>query len=203
MPRPDADIEECRASHERLHATVRALDDDAMRQASALPGWTVGHVVTHLTRNADSVVRRLDAVIEGRVVEQYEGGAAGRVAEIEAGAHRSAQEMFADLQRADEAVEALFKVVPAEVWERPFAAQNSMAEFQGRPASFLPFTRWREVEIHHVDLGLGYGYAQWPASLVERWLPGLLEGLPARADPRHLLAWTLGRSTAPELRPWG
>lgn len=168
-----------------------------------LPGWTVGHVVTHLARNADSVVRRLSAVIDGRVVEQYEGGPAGRVAEIEAGAHRSADELFADLVRADDAVEARWLEVPDEAWERPFAAPNSMAEFQQRPTSFLPFTRWREVEIHHVDLGLGYGFADWPQTLVDRWLPSLIESLPSRTDQRQLMAWALGREAPPSLLPWG
>lgn len=30
------------------------------------------------------------------------------------------------------------------------------------PAAQIPFMRWREVEIHHADLGLGYGPGEWP-----------------------------------------
>lgn len=30
-------------------------------------------------------------------------------------------------------------------------------------AAEIPFMRWREVEIHHADLGLGYGPNNWPA----------------------------------------
>jgi maleylpyruvate isomerase len=202
MAVPVADIAECHASHERLQRSVQLLDDAAMRRPSRLPGWTVGHVVTHLARNADSVVRRLDAVIEGRVVEQYEGGAEGRTAEIEAGADRPATELYDDLVRANQAVDGLFARVPDEAWERPFATSNAKAEFTQRPASFLPFTRWREVETHHVDLGIGYEPAGWPDALIDRWLPGLLEELRERADSRQLLAWTLGRGSAPQLRPW-
>jgi maleylpyruvate isomerase len=203
MPRPDAEIAECRTSHERLHRSIQALDDAAMRRPSRLPGWTVGHVVTHLARNADSVVRRLSAVMDGRMVDQYEGGPAGRAAEIEAGAVRSAAEIYDDLVRADDGVEAVFEVVPEEAWERPFATPNAWKEFQQQPASFLPFTRWREVETHHVDLGIGYEFADWPQTLVDRWLPGLLQALPERTDARHLMAWTLGRaSAAPTLESW-
>jgi hypothetical protein len=36
------------------------------------------------------------------------------------------------------------------------------------------------VEVHHVDLGLGYEPDRWPAGLVERMLPDLLAGLPDR-----------------------
>ena len=38
----------------RLLATARTLDDDAVRAPSPLPGWTRGHVLTHVARNADS-----------------------------------------------------------------------------------------------------------------------------------------------------
>lgn len=71
------------------------------------------------------------------------------------------------------------------------------------PAAHLAFSRWREVETHHVDLGLTYTAGDWPQDLVDRWLPGLLEELPMRADPRQLMAWSLGRSPAPLLDPWG
>lgn len=80
-----------------------------------------------------------------------------------------------------------------------------MLDGSGRqvPATHLPFARWREVEIHLVDLGLGHRAADWPQPLVERWLPELLERLPTRTDPAALMAWVLGRGPAPELRPWG
>ena len=55
---------------------------------SLLPGWTRGHVLTHIARNADSFVRVLEAARQGEVVTQYEGGVAGRNAAIEAGATR-------------------------------------------------------------------------------------------------------------------
>ncbi|HEX4018784.1 MAG TPA: maleylpyruvate isomerase N-terminal domain-containing protein [Frankiaceae bacterium] len=202
MAVPLSDIAECRISHERLQGAVQLLDDKDMRRSSRLPGWTVGHVVAHLARNADSVVRRLHAVIEGRVIEQYEGGPAGRAAEIEAGSVSSAAQLHEDLVRADHAVDELFGRVPDEAWERPFATVNAKPEFTQRPASFLPFTRWREVETHHVDLGIGYEPADWPDALIDRWLPGLLEELPARSDARQLMAWTLGRGTPPSLDPW-
>jgi maleylpyruvate isomerase len=203
MPRPDTEIAACHASHDRLHRSIQTLDDAAMRQPSRLPGWSVGHVVAHLARNADSVVRRLRAAIEGNVVDQYEGGDAGRAAQIEEGAHRSAAEAFDDLVRADAAVEAIYLTVPDEAWDRPFATPNAWREFQQRPASFLPFTRWREVEIHHVDLGIGYEFSQWPQALVDAWLPGMLQTLPERTDARQLLAWTLGREAPPVLDSWG
>ena len=63
-------------------------------------------------------------------------------------------------------------------------------------------SRWREIEVHHADLGLGYTPADWPDDLVAAWLPRELERLPKRADPKQLLAWVIGRGPAPVLSNW-
>jgi maleylpyruvate isomerase len=194
------DIAACAVSHARLLAAVEGLSDDDARAASLLPGWTVGHVLTHLARNADSVVRRLVAAVEHRQVTQYEGGAEGRAAAIEAGAGRPAKELLADLLDACTAVDDLLPVVGEEVWDREVLAGNGPATV---PASRLVYSRWREVEVHHVDLGRGYRPADWPPELVQRMLPELLETLPDRSDGAALLAWASGRGPAPELAPWG
>ena len=62
------------------------------------------------------------------------------------------------------------------------------------------FSRWREVVVHHGDLGLGP--VPLPAGIVEVWLPRELPGLAERTDPGQLLAWVLGRGPAPVLRGW-
>ncbi len=45
-----------------------------MRGPSLLPEWSDGHVLTHLARNADSVVRRMEGAARGELVDQYPGG---------------------------------------------------------------------------------------------------------------------------------
>jgi maleylpyruvate isomerase len=65
------------------------------------------------------------------------------------------------------------------------------------------FTRFCEVEIHHVDLQLGYGVQDWPASLIERLLPETVAHLTERVGAVDLLAWLLGRAAPPTLSPWG
>ncbi|GAA1407253.1 maleylpyruvate isomerase family mycothiol-dependent enzyme [Catellatospora coxensis] len=195
----DGDLAACAESHARLHQTLQEIDDQTVRAPSRLPGWTVGHVLTHLARNADSVVRRLAAAAAGDRVDQYPGGPAGRAAEIEAGHGRSAAEIIADLVAADHAVDAAFAGAAPGVWQRTVRAGNG----ELIPATQLLFSRWREVEVHHADLGLGYGWQQWPDGLVARWLPILLGELAGRTDERALMAWTLGRAPVPELRPWG
>src|SRR3954463_7330307 len=115
---PLRDIEGCRTAHAALAATIDGLTDDVARQPSRLPGWTVGHVLTHIARNADSVVRRLRGAAIGEVVDQYPGGAAGRAADIEAGADRSAAELVADVLRTNAEVDEACAALPAEAWQR-------------------------------------------------------------------------------------
>jgi maleylpyruvate isomerase len=199
MTVPERDIEGCRRSQARLLQAIDGLTDEQARRPSLLPGWTVGHVLTHLARNADSVVRRLDGSARGVVVDQYPGGFEGRAAEIEAGAGRPADELVADVAATAAAVEAVCDAMPPDAW--PHLSRSVGGELS--PGQAVVFSRWREVEVHHTDLGLGYSPADWPKELAEAWLPRLLDGLVDRADPVVLLAWVIGRGPAPELDPWG
>src|SRR5829696_3975021 len=92
------DIAGATAAHQRVLATLEGLTDDQARSPSLLPNWSIGHVLTHLARNADSFVRLLSAAERGGIVEQYEGGAAGRAAAIEAGAGRPGDALVEDLR---------------------------------------------------------------------------------------------------------
>jgi maleylpyruvate isomerase len=195
---PSVEIAGVGRAQAALGATIAALTDDVARRPSMLPGWSVGHVLTHLARNADSVVRRLAGAAEGRVVDQYAGGAEGRRHDIEEGAGRSAQELVADVLRTNGEVEAAAASFPADGWDRLTRSVGG----DEQPARAVVFSRWREVEVHHVDLGLGYRPRDWPDDLVELWLPQARGRFLATADQRDLLAWLVGRGSAPRLAPW-
>ncbi|HEX4081367.1 MAG TPA: maleylpyruvate isomerase N-terminal domain-containing protein, partial [Acidimicrobiales bacterium] len=96
MSVPTKDIDGCRRSHLALLDRIAGLTDEQARSASQLPDWTVGHVLTHLARNGDSVVRRLEGAARGETVDQYPGGYAGRASEIAVGAGRPATELVTD-----------------------------------------------------------------------------------------------------------
>ncbi len=198
VPVPHDDIIGCRVAHERLRDAILTLTDDEVRQRSLLPGWSVGHVLTHLARNGDSVVRRLDGAARGEVVDQYPGGAQARFEEIERGSGRSSAALIEDVVAASSAVDAAFESFRPGEWDR-MARSVSGHE---HPVAALPFQRWREVEVHLVDLGFGHTPADWPLQMVERWLPDLLRRLPERTDPRTLAAWTLRRGDPPKLDPY-
>jgi maleylpyruvate isomerase len=199
MTRPTPFIDGCRVSHATLEQHISGLTDEIARQPSLLPDWTVGHVLTHLARNADSVVRRVEGAMRNEIVDQYVGGPEGRASEIEAGARRGAAELIADVHTTNAAVDALLASAPDDIWGRPSRPVGGGEQ----PITQVVFSRWREVEVHLVDLGLGYTPARWPQGIVDAWLPGMLTRLGERADHNALLAWALGRGGPPELIPWG
>ena len=88
-----------------------------------------------------------------------------------------------------------------QVWERSVAAGWPNRELLGNdkwPTIASPSRRLREVEMHHVDLGLGYEPSDWPEEYVEWELPMMLGTVPGRVrnpdDGRRLVAWLSGRS---------
>jgi maleylpyruvate isomerase len=211
--KPVDDLAGCADAHARLLDAVEQLDDDVVRRPSRLPEWSVAHVLTHLARNADSHVRRFEGAARGEVVDQYPGGPEGREAEIEAGAQRPARDVVADLRGSIEAFDAASDAMPDAAWS---AVTRDVSGAQ-RPASDLPLRRWQEVEVHHVDLGLGYEHTDWPDALVAKRLPRILAGVPKRLPPgapppsfagipeRDLLAWCYSRIEIPGLpvlAPW-
>jgi maleylpyruvate isomerase len=57
---------------DRLLATVSSLTGDDVAVPSLLPGWTRGHVLTHLARHADGGVNLLTWARTGVPTPQYE-----------------------------------------------------------------------------------------------------------------------------------
>ena len=211
---PLPDLRHARGAHARLGEAVRGLTDEQARQATLLPGWTVGHVLTHLARNADSVRRRTLATLRGEQAEWYRDGAAGREAEIEAGTGRPARALVDDAIRSGLDLDTVWSTLP----EWPWDVEVPVAGGISRPLAALPARRWREVQVHLVDLNLGVTHRDWTDEFVDRWLPGLRRGMAARLprgqaapppdalDERDELAWLFGRlrpEGLPDLLPWG
>ncbi|MFL6142887.1 MAG: maleylpyruvate isomerase N-terminal domain-containing protein [Labedaea sp.] len=200
---PDAAIAACVAAHRRVIATAEGIDDATARRPSRLPDWTVGHVLTHIARNADGHTLRLEGALRGEDLPRYLGGERERDSQIELGAGRSAKELAADVAGSAHRLE--------EVWSRSARAGWPNSHFLGTDkftTSGSPLRRLREVEVHHVDLGLGFEPSDW-SDLYTGWeLRHSLNRLPQRlspADARRVLAWLTGRAALPAdlaLGPW-
>ena len=198
VERPAADVDGCREAHARLATAIDKVSDSVARLPTRLPEWSVGHVMTHLARNAEAMVRRVEAATRGEVIDQYAGGVEGRALEIEAGAGRPARELIADVLFWSQQLDGTFDLLPDDCWGRPVRSNRGGEH----PVSKLPRHRWWEVEVHLVDLGIGFGPADWPTDFVDWALPRLITGLADRADRRSLMAWLLGRGSPPTLGPW-
>src|SRR4051794_2985006 len=101
----------------RLLGTVEGFSDDDVRQPSLLPGWTRGHLLTHLARGAEALGNLLDWARTG-VPRQAYASQEARNAAIEAGAGRSAAELLADITATAGAFATAAASVPAEGWQR-------------------------------------------------------------------------------------
>ena len=116
MELPILEIEGCLAAHAKLAEIAAGLTDEIVRRPSLLPGWTVGHVLTHLARNAEAMDRRIEAALRGEMIEQYEGGVEGRATAVEAGSRREAHELVADVVGWSQRVDTTFASLPANGW---------------------------------------------------------------------------------------
>jgi maleylpyruvate isomerase len=212
---PLALLPELEQATEKVIATAAGIDD--VSAPSRLPGWTQGHVLTHIARNADGMVNLLNWARTGVRTPAYASPAA-RAADIEAGAGRPVAEMIADLRASAARFLDAAAAVPADRWSAEVALPSGPG-----PAALLPWKRLREVEVHHVDLGAGYAPADWPESFACRLLREVVSDLndvsftlhpapagqpitvgaggpPTITGPAHALAaWLAGRSAGEQL----
>jgi maleylpyruvate isomerase len=151
---------------DRLLDSLAGLTDEQARQPSRLPGWSRGHLLTHVARNADGMCNLLSWARTGVPTPMYREPN-GRNADIEAGSGRSARELVQDVadsarrwqQAAGELTNADWQ---AEIRRRPTLPPE-------RAVNLLD-GRLLEVEFHHVDLDLGYRLTDSPAAAIERAL---------------------------------
>jgi maleylpyruvate isomerase len=198
------DIDRLDASQQRLGTHLRSLADVDPATPSELPGWTLGHVLTHIARNADSTLRMLAGL------PQYWKGFESRVADIELGAPRPWDELVDDVVATNEAVTGRMREIVD--WAGSVVSTTAV-----RPKATVPEMRRREIEIHHIDLGLGYGFGDLPADFVafesrrltmlwQARRPMGLTSLPddvLRLPERERLAWLCGRLAVEGVEPAG
>ncbi|WP_329299309.1 maleylpyruvate isomerase family mycothiol-dependent enzyme [Streptomyces sp. NBC_00659] len=205
-----------RASVARVGAGLGSLTHLQAREPSALPGWSRGHVITHLARSAD-VYRWLLTLARTGMEPGPRANAAVLDRALREGAERSAGELVADLRGSLDRLLDEAQAMPAERW---FVLVTALAGWR-HPAWFTLQRCRRELETHHADLNLGYTTADWPSGYVAWALDDTVAALAARGFPvariqatdlarawtlapagptvtgsgRSILAWLAGRGT--------
>lgn len=177
MPEPSEFLGELVASTTRLLTRLEAAGwtDTDVAAPSLCDGWTRGHVLTHIARNADGMTGTLEGALRGEIIMRYPYGWDARNKDIDDGAARPLGAQLTDVRdsaaRLDDAFAA---IAAADAWDRPTE--------RNRPASIWVWWRLREVEIHHLDLAAGYPATQWPAALIASEIPLSLAVLHERID---------------------
>lgn len=187
------DLVSVREATDRLLTAAAKQDNASVAEPSRLPGWSRGHVLAHLARNADALVN----VLEGRPMYV---SATARDADIDRDAPRLLDVQLTDVRESA----ARFQdtgAAPAD-WSRTVELRNGVTDAAAR----VPFRRWVEVELHHVDLGIGYELEDLPTEFVEREIHFLAQRFTGHPDvpPTRLTdgtrAWSTGRAAgAPEV----
>ncbi len=195
-PAVSARIDAVAASGHSLHRSLEGLTDEQCREPSLLSGWTRGHVLTHLARNADALRNLVHWARTGEETPMYPSREV-RNAAIEAGAGRPADELRDDLHTASAQLLADFEALPEDAWRRTirWGYADHTAD-----ATEIPLLRRTEIEVHHVDLDLDYTAAHWPEDFVEDLLAETAADYSAReAVPGFVLVgnvdegrWTIG-----------
>jgi maleylpyruvate isomerase len=179
---------------QRLLDAARIIPEADLRAPSLLPGWTRAHVLAHLARNADAIRNLLIGARSGQDRPAY-ASADARDAGIEQGAAMSARDLMADLADSSMALRTIARQLPDQAWQVQVRVLDS-APF---PAAGLLTRRLVEVELHHCDLAVGYGPADWPAAFAAMDLPE-----PMRSQRQDRLGHPAARSPVPgrPIAPW-
>ena len=209
---PYEDLAAARAATERLLAHLAGLTVEDLLGPSLLPGWSRAHVVAHLAGNARSHVRMLDGCLAGEVRAQYacRGARERGIEELAA----SPDTVVAAHAEAAAALEKRWAAMTSEQWASPVRWLDRGTG----PARTTVRSREKEVEVHRVDLGAGYGPLDWPPRFADRLLDRLVQrtDLPdmvltvgdrswGRSGPRvggpaaAVAAWLAGRSDGGDL----
>src|SRR5699024_1946213 len=154
---------------DEIRRLIAAGDSAVLRAPSALPDWTRAHVVAHIIGVSHALARQLEYALRGETVEVYDGGQAGRNAEIERVAALSPELLHS---RADTALARLTAAIEAVTlrgdWTTPRVYRDGVA------AAALD-AAWRELAVHAGDLDLDVTDAQWSLDFARRLFAFLAE----------------------------
>ena len=156
---------------------VGQLIDHTAAAPSILPGWTRGHVASHLANNADAVANLLAWAASGTERPMY-ASPERRAADIDAGARLPAGELAALLRIADERLERAVATMSARDW----AAIVRTPTGREIPAGEAVWLRVREVWVHAVDLDLGRTFADLPTGFLDVLVTDVAQTFVKRPD---------------------
>jgi maleylpyruvate isomerase len=207
----DATLPWMREGTAHLLAVVDKLGDGELTAPSALPGWTRAHVIGHVARNAEALIRLAVWASTGDETPMY-ADREQRVAEIERSAALPPTTLRDDLAGTAEMLDDALAALTPGNWQ----AQVRSALGRAIPAAEVPWMRVREVWMHAADLDHGATVDDLPDGVLDLLLDDVTAALSAKPDcPPALIApvdrsrvWRLGsggprvEASAADLAGW-
>lgn len=170
-----------------LARTLAKMTPEDLAGPSLCPGWTRAHVLAHLARNADALQHLVQWAASGHETPAY-ASREQRDQDIEDGATQPLTRLRADVISASDAFRARVQSLRGRTDLHPVQAGGGpLAGDQ------VPWARLREVTYHHVDLDLGFSFAQAPPEVVRAGLVEAAERLGRAGSPPLTLMGTDGR----------
>lgn len=137
-----------------LDQTIQALTTQEVDEPSGLPGWSRGHLLTHLANNAEGLTRVILGALTSQVLPMY-SSADARQGDIAAGATRDGLVIVAHAQLAAATLSSAIRTVSD--WDSPTVFHTVTGAVE-QPLTEVLRMRLREVAIHHVDLNAGHHF---------------------------------------------
>jgi maleylpyruvate isomerase len=182
---PDALLAELHKAADAVSSLAAKLTEADVPAPSALPGWTRGHVLAHITGISNAMARQLEYAARGETVELYDGGYDGRTKAIEMNAGHALEQHRADLNVALERALRAFDSLAADAGAASGNAAAAGAGSWHAPISYRGgvvldggFALWRELVIHASDLNTGRGSETWSRPFCEHLFSFLAARVP-------------------------
>ena len=156
-------LEEMVVATTRYLGALTVLNDEDIRAPSQLPGWSRGHIVTHIARNADALcnlVRWAETGVESPMYASRDQ----RDADIDAGAGRPAHDLRVD---ASASAGRFLQAINELDVRHEDALVSRTPGTEAFPAREVALLRRIEIEIHHADLGVGFTHRDWSSDFAE------------------------------------
>ncbi|MEW1807099.1 maleylpyruvate isomerase family mycothiol-dependent enzyme [Arthrobacter sp. SLBN-53] len=161
-----------------LTAAMDRIPDGGERAPSALPGWSRGHLLAHITGICNALARQVEYGRRGETVELYDGGVDGRNRAIDLAAGHSLQQHRDDVDEAMQRALTAFDALDGEEWQTHIAFRDGVIFDAG-------LALWRELVIHTSDLDTGAGPETWSREFCSHLFDFLAARIPA--DKRLVL----------------
>lgn len=164
---------------QRLIDMLRGLDPRSFDRPSRLPGWTRTTIVCHLRYGTHALLNMTADTLAGRATAYYpEGRAAQRPTTLCLAPGEEPDEVIDEWAGNARQLDRLWASLSASGWATAITEPAGNRDLGPVPIARLALARLTEVDVHGVDLGIGF--PDWSDTLIKVALPTRLAWLPTR-----------------------